>query len=268
MRKYNRLECNATEYEQIQSTQFNNQSFVTEHFIGSRKRLFSDKQMVATLSQYRSLEIGGISQTQFNSFLGGFNKQLYRRFAQNPKLYNLNIQFKGVSREKNFSNWECLNDGDYFYNLDLKSAYWQSAYQLGYLSDKMFKNYFSSDEYKMAKRVCISFLARKNYMVYYPNVKNQLESFKIGCDTSVLKNVYKNIRHYLYNTMTNCVNDNIEWLEYNIDGVTVTKKDLHTVSEYFKNLNLEFKITECRKINDSDYFYGSKQRKYRNKKQI
>lgn len=262
MRKYKKLECNNEEYAAIQNVQFQNKNFVTEQHIGSRKKLFSNNQMIATVSIYNSLELGGITKTQFNSFLGTFNKQLYKQFSKDPNLHNLHIDFKGLSRDKNFDEWDKLKDGDYFYNLDLRSAYWQIAHKLGYLNDKMFKTYIQADEYKMAKRVCISFLARKNYMVYHPLVG---DSFKITCDTTALTNVYKNIRHYLYNTMTKCVEDDISWLEYNIDGVTVTAEHLLKVQQYFTYLDLKYKITECRKVNDREYLYGSKQRKFKNR---
>jgi hypothetical protein len=265
MRKYAKLECTEDEYQKIQDVQFTNNSFVSEQYIGSRKKLFSKGKMIATVSLYNNLELGGISKTQFNAFLGAFNKQLYKRFADNQDLYELKIDFKGFSREKNYEEWECLKNGDYFYNVDLKSAYWQVANKLGYLNDKMFNTYFATDEYKMAKRVCISFLARKNYMVYHPKHPNEGESFKIHCDTSVLKNVYRNIRHYLYNTMVNCVKNDLKWLEYNIDGITVTAENLIEVQMYFQKLGLKYKITECRKLNDNEYLYGTKERKFRNR---
>ena len=262
MRKYTKLECNNEEYDKLQNVQFLNKNFVTEQYIGSRKKLFSNNKMIATVSAYNNLEIGGITKTQFNSFLGTFNKQLYKQFSKDPSLYDLKIDFKGVSREKNIEQWELLKEGDYFYNLDLRSAYWQVAHKLGYLNDKMFETYMPTDEYKMAKRVCISFLARKNYMLYHP--ANE-DSFKIQCDTGVLTQVYKNIRHYLYRTMTSCISDDLKWLEYNIDGITVTSEYLLQIGKYFQDLNLKYKINECRKLNDKEYLYGGKQRKFKNR---
>lgn len=265
MRQYAKLECNEEQYRKLQDVQFKNKNFVAEQHIGSRKKLFSNRKMIATVSMYNNLELGGINKNQFNAFLGAFNKQLYKRFLEDPELYHLKIDFKGVSREKNYKQWECLTDGEYFYNIDLKSAYWQVANKLGYLNDKMFNNYFASDEYKMAKRVCISFLARKNYMIYHPKEAELGDSFKIICDTSVLRGVYQNIRHFLYTTMVECVESGLKWFEYNIDGVTVPLESLERVKAYFTNLGLEYKITECRKVNDKEYLYGSKQRKFRNR---
>jgi hypothetical protein len=262
MKKYAKLECNEQEYGHIQKVQFANKSTVKEQYIGSRKKLYSNNKMIATVSIYNSLDLGGISKTQFNAFLGAFNKQLYKQFEKRPELYDLNIIFKGASRDKNLSEWECLTVGEYFYNIDLKSAYWQVANKLGYLNDKMFNTYIDSDEYKMAKRVCISFLARKNFMVYFTSDGDQ---YQINCDTSVLKGVYQNIRHYLYSNITNAITSEIKWLEYNIDGITVSTENMYEVCQYFKEKGLNFKITECKKISDTHYLYGGKERKYKNR---
>ena len=261
MIKYARLECTISEYDDLQKVQRANNSKLKEQFIGSRRKLFNCNKMIGTIATNNNLQLGKLTPPQFNAFLGAFNKQLFKQFANNPELHSLKINFGGASREKNYDVWESLSVGDYFYNLDLKSAYWQVANKLGYLNDKMYDKYISSDEYKMAKRLCISFLARQNYMVYYVDGKE----LQINCDTSVLKRVYENIRYYLYSTITSCLNDELSWLEYNIDGITITANGLDHVKEYMSKHNLQFKITECKKIDNKQYLYGSTERKFRNR---
>jgi len=261
MIKYLKLECTVNEYDDLQKVQRANNNNIKEHFIGSRRKLFNSNIMIATISAHNNLQLGKITQPQFNAFLGGFNKQLYKQFANNQELYDLKINFGGASRDKNYAAWEEIKQGEYFYNLDLKSAYWQVANKLGYLNEKMYNKYFSLDEYKMAKRLCISFLARQNYMVYYVNG----EEYQVNCDTSVFKRVYENIRYYLYSTITNCLNDSLGWLEYNIDGITITAKSMKYVKNYLEVNNLQYKITECKKIDDKRYLYGSIERNFRNR---
>jgi hypothetical protein len=65
--------------------------------------------------------------------------------------------------------------------------------------------------------------------------------------------------------MVDSIKDDTEWLEYNIDGVTVTAKYVKQIQDYFDDLDLKFKITECRKIDRSDYFYGTTKRKFKNR---
>jgi hypothetical protein len=261
MIKYAKLECTESEYNYLQQVQRSNNSKVKEQFVGSRRKLFNYDTMIATISLSNSLQLGKLPKQKFYAFLGAFNKQLYKQFRINDNLHNLHIDFEGASREKNYEAWENLKEGEFFYNIDLKSAYWQVANKIGYLKDKMFNTYFALDDYKMAKRLCISFLARQNYMVYYVDG----DEYKITCNTSVFKKVYENIRYFLYATVTGCINDDLNWLEYNIDGVTVTAKGVEYVKAYFDKEGLEYKITECKKLDDKKYLYGGVERKFRNR---
>jgi hypothetical protein len=207
------------------------------------------------------LDLGELKKGQFYSFLGGFNRNLYSRFKHNPDLFSVKINYKGVARSKNYQYWDTLEDGTYFYNIDLSSAYWQIAYRLGYLSDKLFQTYLELDAYKHAKRYCVSFLARKNKMVY----TTEEGKIEIACDTSVFKNVYDNIRNELYKTIQEALIGIENYVEYNIDGVTVMKDDVARVKKAFREEGLKFKVTECRKINDKEYLYGNKIRRFKNK---
>lgn len=261
MQKYQKLELNQENYNLLMNVQFNNKSIVREHMIGSRVKMFSQNTLIATLSNNNSLDIGNIKQGQFNAFLGSFNKQLYKQFLLNDSLHSLHIDFNGSSRAKNYDNWEKLQEGDFFYNIDLNSAYWQIANKLGYVNDKLFSAYIDLDDYKQVKRYCISFLARQNKMIYHV----EDEKYEISCDTTVLRKVYENIRCYLYQVVNKGVESISEWLEYNIDGITVLNVDVDKVKSYFEKENLKFKITECRKLNDKEYLYGAKVRRFKNK---
>lgn len=258
MGKFNKLECSISEYDQIQKVQMMNNSVLQEQYHGSRRKLFANDRIIATMSLSADLKLGGIDKSRFNSFLGLFNKQLYKQFENNPSLLELNIDFDGLSRGKNNQAWDAMPDGDIFYNVDLKSAYWQIAHKLGYLNTKMYSAYINDDDFKMAKRLCISFLARRNFMLYYlPDGS----TYKIDCDTTALKQVYQNIRNDLYATIQSNLEQGIEWLEYNIDGIT-TRTDLEKVCNHFDKAGLLYKVTACTKLNGSEYLYGEKPRNF------
>ena len=91
--------------------------------------------------------------------------------------------------------------------------------------------------------------------------------YEIHCDNSVLQKVYDNIRNELYNCVQKSIFNVSDWLEYNIDGVTVMSDNLDAVCEEFKGMGLAFKITECRKVSETEYTYGSKLRVFTNKNQ-
>jgi hypothetical protein len=261
MRKYDKLEVNQVQYDKLKAIQFSNKSFVKEHIIGSRIKLFCRKTMIATIKTNASLNLGVLEQQKFFSFLGQFNKQLYKQFAKNTDLYYLDCGYKGVSRGKNYDKWDELKEGSYVYIVDLSSAYWQIGYKLGYINKKMFLDYLELDDYKQVKRYCISFLARTNKMKYYYND----EVYEILCDTTFLRKVYENIRCELYKIINDCLLTLNEFIEFNIDGVMVKNTEVDNVKAYFNNLGLKYKVSECRKLNDKEYVYGNKVRRFKNR---
>lgn len=261
MQAYRKFEVEQKAYEKIKDVQITNGNVIREHYIGSRKKLYSFEYLIATTANNSQLELGGITIKQFNAFIGMFNRNLYSNFAKNQDLYYLNIVYKGLSKEKNIELWDSLDEGQVFYNIDLSSAYWQIAHRLGYISDNLFNEYIYQDEFKQVKRYCVSFLARKNYMIY----KTSDYELKIVCDTGVLQQVYSNIRNELYNVIHKVIENCDTWLEYNIDGVLIMNDHVQVVKDVFTKNNLVFKITQCKKLNDKEYLYGSKPRRFKNK---
>jgi hypothetical protein len=261
MRTYKKLEVSEEYYKEIMNNQFKNGSIVREHIMGRRAKLYSDNMFIATKCDNTALDVGDLTDSKFYSFIGLFNKQLYRQFELNPNLFFLDVEFQGLSRQKNFDTWNGLEVGDFFYNIDLNSAYWQVANKLGYVNDKMFEKYLNQDAYKQVKRYVISFLGRKNVMKYYSgDITHTIE-----CDSEFLKKVYMNIRFCLYNYITDCIRGVDNWIEYNIDGVVVTNKDVEKVMQYFQDSNLKFKMTECRKMSDTEYLFKNRLRIFKHK---
>ena len=194
--------------------------------------------------------------------LAVFRKCLYAQFEANSALYGLKIEFKGFSKGKKLDKWKQLQVGDVFYNIDLSSAYWQIAHKLGYITTELFDDYIRLDDYKQAKRYCISFLARKAFSQRIDS--NTGEVTRIECDNMVLNQVYDNIRNELYRSIQEAKNQANTCLEYNIDGLSVAKDDVRAVTAKLKELGLVYKISECRKIDDSNYTKGGKIRKFKN----
>lgn len=229
--------------------------------VGSRKKLYKEGKFICSNNLENAIDLGDIKKSQFAPFLGLFNKSLYGQFASNPLLYDLKVDCMGkMSRDIHINAWESLKEGDLFYNVDLKNAYWQVCYKLGYIDSYLYMKYLNQDEYKKAKRYCISFLARSNKMSYnYPTLGY---SYEIKCETGVLNMVYTNIRNELYNyisyAMEELVGEN-SWIEYNIDGVSVIGKDnVEKVKAKFSELGLIFKTSLCVKINEYDYNQGGR----------
>lgn len=255
MQKYNSLEVQPEQYEQIRGNQAKNGTSFNEHRYGSRRNLYVKNRLIASTSLTAELDLGELSNSQFVSFLGSFNRQLYAQINANQDLLTLKIDFKQPARDKNLKLWNKIPNGTFFYNIDLSSAYWQIAHRLGYIPTKFYQKYKNLDEYKQAKRYCISFLARTNVMEYTNRPS-------IACDISPLQQVYDNIRNELYLCIQNARKGAENWLEYNVDGISILAKDIPLVKTNLKNLSLDFKINECLKVSDSEYSYKGKVRKF------
>jgi hypothetical protein len=244
------LEVTEDIYESTKQTVVQNGSKLWEHNIGSRKNLYTDGMFCATTSQGDYLPLNrNITRQQFSSFLGIFKRNLYSQFSKNAELYFLNIEFNGVSREKNYDAWSQLKVGEKYFVIDLNSAYWQMAHQLGYISKKLYLSYIDKDEYKEAKRYCISFLARTNHMMYFDG--RSIE--RIDCNVDCMVKVYDNIRNGLYTSIDKAKSKVANWIEYNIDAVCVFEKDVPIISYAFDEMKFNYKIKEYVKTDEFEF---------------
>ncbi len=257
--RYARFECGIEQFEQDISVQQGNGTSFKEHHLGARKKLFVYDRLVSTTASTNRLELGKLTKGKFIAFLGRFQKQLYRRFRTIETLYDIDIEFTGISRGRNDEVWNAMKVGQTFYNIDFRSAYWQIGHKLGYIDYQFFKDYMDDDLFKSAKRYCFSFLARKNYMIYH-TPKGKIE---IKCDTAILNKAYENVRKQLYNEVAKAKDGCEGVVEWNIDGVSVLSKDLDTVRDRVKAAGLEYKVTVCRKLSEYKYQYGSREKTYK-----
>ncbi len=251
-RRFIRFEKTPERYDLSIQTQVGNRTPFREHYTGGRKKLIVYEKMISTTAKKQNLNLGKLPNKRFSAFLGRFNKQLYKRFRTIEHLYDIDIKFTGASKGRNDALWNTMPNGRYFYNVDVKKAYWQIGHKLGYTDYSIYLDFIDNDLFKPALRYCFSFLARQNYMVYRKGRKET----KIECDTSVLKKVYENVRKQLYNEIAQAKDGLENVIEWNIDGVSVLKADLPTVMDRFKEQGLLFKIVECRKIDEWTYSYG------------
>jgi len=235
-----------------------NQTSFKEQFHGARRKLIVYDRTICSHVASAGIELGQLTKQQFASFLGLFSKQLYKSFKIHPELYYLEVKFTGFAKNKNYQLYSDLKENQIFWNIDLSSAYFQIAYRLGYINQKFFDKYIGQNKYKSVKRLCISFLGRANKMVYNQNGSKH----EISCDNRILRQVYANIRNELYCIIKN-ISEHTEYIEYNIDGITILPADKKLVKDYFSSLGLTFVSTMCTKISDSQYKHGTQIKNFR-----
>ena len=236
------------EYQKILALQIINNNSYSEHFRGSRKTLIVfEREICSVLSGGDNLHLGEITDRQFKSFLGSFMRGLYRQFDKHPNLIDHEVEFSGLSKGKNRLEFDKIRNHSYYWNIDLSSAYWQIGHKLGYISDTFYQKYIHKDDFKVVKRLCFSFLSRTNWREY--NVNDQ--TFTISCDNTIERQVYKNVRKELYKTISGALKiAGDEYIDFNIDAISVTKAKRNEILDYFQDQNLEVKLNRVTKIND------------------
>jgi len=110
------LQYSEEKYNQIKARLIKNKKNFSEQIFGGRKSIYLNNQFTATTVTSAGLDMGTISKKKFTAFLGMFNRIMYNQFLKNPKLLELKINFKGLSRKKNTELWDSLNYGTMFYN--------------------------------------------------------------------------------------------------------------------------------------------------------
>jgi hypothetical protein len=255
----NGLEVSKEQYNEIMFAQFGNNTNFKEHTFGSRKRLYKNNILLATYCPSDSIDLGTLDSKVFHRFLANFNKQLYRQFFKNQNLISLRILHDIQARDKHFDNWDALPIGSYFYSIDIKNAYWQVAHKIGYINTNFFTKYLYNDDYKQAKRYCISFLARTNKKSYV----SSNGSYTLLCDMGLFNQAYSNVRNLLYKIIYECVESTQNnYLEYNIDGLYVCNTDVKSVKNILKSHGIISKLIECVKVSDTQYSMQNKLRNF------
>ena len=244
------FEVTEEEYNQLMDLQKANGVPFSELIKGSRKTLMVFGRAICSICYSgHSLDIGNISDTQFNSFLALFKKSLYQRLRESDELLLKKVEWNGISRGKNHIEFQMIPVGTTFYNIDIASAYWQIAFRLGYISEKFFKKYLKNDDYKVVKRLCFSFLARQSYRTYSNNIS---DSYNIICDTSMDQQVYDNVRNELYSVIAKGLSVlETNYIDYNIDGISFLKENESEITAYFNEQNLMYKVVPVVKVSET-----------------
>jgi hypothetical protein len=276
MRDLSRYEVDNSKYSRIISNQISNKRDLFEVITGKRKSVFrlekpyirKDKngkehieyKTLLCTNTITQLVIGKLKKESFVRFLAEVKLNIHRNVIESPELLDLKIDYKNSKQGRNLGYWHSLPDESYFYSIDFKSAYWQMAYKIGYITETLYWNYMNLDDYKVAKRLCISFLGRSVTVNYlgktFKNEENFGQPLIITCDNDSLyyKRIYKNIRNLLNNYLYDVVRlSNGNFIKYNTDGIWVTKESIEPIKKYLKDNDILFKTTLCKKISSTEF---------------
>lgn len=235
--------------------------FVLEKF-GSRKFIIVDGNYAYTEKNGEGIETG-LTTREFVAFISGFKRSLNHQLKKHPELLDLKIPYTQSVAKKFHNIYDALIEGDRFYNIDLSSAYWQVAHRLGYISTKVFNKYMLLDNYKHAKRLCISFLGRRRDKIIY-EVKDGVYIERKEVLSQRDEQIFMNIRHELYSIINGIVEQlGSGVLEYNTDALSVLPHKRKEVEDYFSSLGLIFTVNHCIKKDNIQYLRNSKLRNFK-----
>jgi len=242
------------DYNMVLNNRLEAGRYFFEKRFGDTKTLSNGKTNVAFLKRTSNLEKGDLTDRQFANFVANFNKKVYKAFATTPELYDLKIEFKGQTTGINRDFYTNMK-GSYFYELDIQNAYWKTLHILGYIDKKFYDDYKWLDDYKMAKRLCVSFLAREKKCVYHFNKKE----YTIKCESEILKQVFTNVQNYCKNfikELKTAVDD--EYYYFTIDSIAVKSKNVNNAIAVFNKYGYAHNLTECKKIDEKTFKHGFK----------
>lgn len=241
-------------FAMVVNNRLNGGEYFFEKKFGDTRTLNDGKKDVAFLKRNKNFEKGNLTDRQFANFIANFNKKVYRAFADNNDLYDLKIDYKGQTTNVKREFYRNLK-GKYFYELDIQNAYWKTLHILGYIDKKFYDDYKWLDDYKMAKRLCVSFLAREKKCVYH----HEGNEYTIKCDAEILKQVFTNVQNHCKNFIAE-IRDaiNQDYYYFTIDSICVTSKNVDKVIEVYKKHGYAHTLTQCVKIDEETYKHGRK----------
>lgn len=253
------LEIDAQIYEPTKEVMIKNGVRLSEQFFGNRRVLYSNSKICGFLESDNYLPLSEeLSNKEFSNFLASFSLSLSNQLRKKHSLWGVKIEYDGDKSGHNPNAYRKIKQVTKFYQIDLSSAYWQMAFRLGYISKNLFDKYMFEDKYKQAKRYCVSFLGRTNYMRYYDG--REIEY--VECDTSFQVQVYENIRNEMYQVIKQVRDAIPNWVMYHIDSVSVMEKDFEKAKSILENLSVYYKVKEAVKLDNTEYSVNGKLKKF------
>jgi len=217
-----------------------------------KKKVVKDNLSEDILTQGQVISFFGMVQKYVNSFISSNDYYI-------PKLKRLDHY--GVFYNRDL--FGSLNNGDYFWAVDIDNSYWQGMYKLGILNRSVYDKYYRLHNiYKRIKAMSIGFCSSERKRKYYKDGKILLDDsgneYQIKEDKWQWNVVFENVRTWSYNTIFDCVRSlggrqNV--LKYNVDCICFLAKDKQDALLYFRGLGLDFKLILCRKLSDKYYSY-------------
>uniref|UniRef100_A0A6M3J7N7 Uncharacterized protein n=1 Tax=viral metagenome TaxID=1070528 RepID=A0A6M3J7N7_9ZZZZ len=161
------------------------------------------------------------------------------------------ITAKNGSIFANHDVYSTLSAGEKFMEIDLRHAYWRTAYLLGYISKRVYTAFANDKEMKLFRNIALACVIAVKYREYYRDGKLYF-SITESCNQYAI--MYKNIRHYIWNMIGDIGRKYPKGvIGYRVDAVYVLPEYADRVKFYFRNRSYMYRSNECEKLNEREY---------------
>ena len=240
--------------------------------IGEYMGIFSMAQKKGRFSELyvrgsKTIIVDGCGIIQFSGSVSEFDKDMRKWFFSitgqakkhvNKYIHEHNYCVQPIpkkdsrARIKDDAIWNDIPVGGEFWCIDINSCYWQMAYKLGYISEKLYNTYVDLADFKLIKQLSLSFLPKRSHKDYY---KNGEKIWSINCENEQWDIIYKNITSKSFNLI-----HELELIvrKQNVlmrlsDAIYVKYSHVAAIEDYLNDANVKYKTLQCVKLSPSTY---------------
>ena len=194
-------------------------------------------------SEWKFVSYSGVAGKGFH-LCGSFKRDVDNFIKASPEyLLNPNHASSDVVFEVQKANMVGLMKyrGCQVYNVDINNCYWETAYKMGFMSQKTYANGLKTKRWKDGRNASIGALVKTTVVSKYKNGKLASSEIEKGeIDFSPIRNNIISHVHGLFLGLLKQLGD--DWLMYLTDCVYVPYDKITEVQEYFKALGYQSKV--------------------------
>lgn len=227
-------------------------TFEIDERLGSKKVIW-DKERNFGATYRKPMDKDKLSKSWVFSQI----KQSFTRYAKKNPTYE--IYLPGPALKKDVTKFKKLKAGNVFLATDASGCYLRMAYNLGYISQKLYDK-LCEPEFKLIRNKAMAVLSSKT--IRYSYVNGELVN-TIRFKDDIVATLYANIRYKSYEVMNNCmIACGKSFLKYKTDCVYYIPDKRKLVESVFTANNMLFETTECMVIDHRYFLEGDKLKKF------
>lgn len=164
---------------------------------------------------------------------------------------NKNIKANLYGKRIHYTDKSTIKNGEYIdklYEIDLKSAYWNFAFKNGFISKEIYNKGNNQQKIgKKARLISLGNLAKRTISISFDGKEFEKKAI---VETAGTADIFFKVSQQTDTIMNHCkfIAGN-DYLFYWVDAIFIKGDEtLKQISDYLKDINIDFKIVEIKKI--------------------